>query len=111
MRMAMASIMKVFLMKKKRKERGMMLSKGKKSGRRRRREAGLSQRQRKLWDQAEEVEGLECSCWDVLGRCVRSYMHVRWQYGTHSRSAEHQAFCSVSRQCIRKTPRVRGNLL
>jgi len=34
----------------------------------------------------------------LVGRCVRSYMHVRWQYAILSRSAEQNTFCYISRQ-------------
>ena len=34
----------------------------------------------------------------LVGRCVRSYMHVRWQYAILSRSAEQNTFSYISRQ-------------
>ena len=98
----------------KKKAKSTMLSKGRKSGRRRRREAGLSQRQRELWDQAEEVEGLECSCWDILERCVRSYMHVRSPIPGPPNiklSVLSLLDCLDSASGFRKTPCVRGNFL
>jgi len=43
--------------------------------------------------QRELREELECNCWDVLGRCARSYMHVRWQCVILSRSAKQKTCC------------------
>ncbi len=63
------------LHEEKRKARSTTLSKGDRSSGRRGREVG--QKKGELWKEAEQ---LECDCWNVLlGRCVRSYMHGRWQ--------------------------------
>jgi hypothetical protein len=69
MSMAMASVMKVFLIRKK---RGTMLRKRGKGGGRRSEVASMQVKSR------NRADGLECNCWNVLGRCVRSYMSVRW---------------------------------
>ena len=57
----------------KRKERGTMLRKRDKGGGRRRSEVASMQVK-----SGNRADGLECNCWNVLERCVRSYMSVRW---------------------------------
>jgi hypothetical protein len=54
------------------KKRGTMLRKRGKGGGRRSEVASMQVKSR------NGADGLECNCWNVLGRCVRSYMSVRW---------------------------------
>jgi len=84
MSIAMASILKVFFMRK-RKARAKCYAKGQKA-------AGEVTRGQ---SQGELGEELECDCWDVLGRCARSYMHVRWQCAIlfQVRRTENLLFC------------------
>jgi hypothetical protein len=77
MSVAIASILKVFFMTKKERKVYNVKQRGK------RRE----QRKREKRVKGRVNSGKKRKHWNVLGRCVRSYMYVRWQYTILSRSA------------------------
>jgi hypothetical protein len=97
MSVAMASILRVFFMPKTERKVYSVNQRGEKRWKQRKKQKRVKGRVNsgKKWEH-----------WNELERCVRSYMCVRWQYTTLSRSA-----VSISKIASRKISPARGDLL